>query len=231
MDSFSLLITVARQPAVAPTNPKQQLKEIWNRFNKINDRSHTHPAPTVPNVSGGSTWRIHLGRFSRGHPQVVPFLEKPSPWKPALRNVAPPAGLRASLQQQSSCWPSEDLPDVPSAPALGLAGFQGPGQQGLLALLLRRGLQQRHQSVSLLHHLQHLLQDQALLQQLPLILEAVCRGHQRSWSRSSGAPGTAWTGVLSLPSTVILPRSSCCRLLCWSSSSSSRALKDSRTWL
>lgn len=53
--------------------------------------------------------------------------------------------------------------------------------QGLLVCLgVLQSLifQQRRQSISLLHHLQHLFQDQALLQQVLLILEAVCRAHQ-----------------------------------------------------
>lgn len=42
-------------------------------------------------------------------------------------------------------------------------------------------LQQRYQRVSLFYHLQHLLQDQTLLHQLPLLLQVVCTrpGHTR----------------------------------------------------
>lgn len=43
-----------------------------------------------------------------------------------------------------------------------------------LSFLLSLFLQQRHQRVSLLHHLQHLLQNQTLLHQLPLLLQMIC---------------------------------------------------------
>lgn len=75
-------------------------------------------------------------------------------------------------------------PKPTQGPGLRPAEGQILGHQGLLVLLVGLGVlrslifQQRHQSISLLHHLQHLFEDQALLQQVLLVLEAVCRAQQ-----------------------------------------------------
>lgn len=54
-------------------------------------------------------------------------------------------------------------------------------------------LQEGHEDVPLLHHLQHLLQDEALLLQLPLLLQVICSNTNRvSHTRtrtSSTCPG------------------------------------------